>query len=186
MDKRECFGKYVNSSSTCYACSDEADCIAKTCNIDRPNKVRPSKDEYYLNIALAVSKRSTCLRRHYGCVIVNNDEIISTGYNGSARGENNCCDIGECPRINMPHNSGDYSDCPAVHAEQNAMLSASRKEMLGSTMYLYGEELGNGFFTGTKTWNEIDNPEPCPICSRIIKNSGIRKVVSKSGTKIFN
>lgn len=66
---------------------------------------RPTKDEYYLNIALAVSKRSTCLRRHYGVVIVNNDVIVSTGYNGSPRGEINCCDLGECKRLHMSHNS---------------------------------------------------------------------------------
>lgn len=138
---------------------------------------RISKEEYYLGIAKSVSKRSSCLRRKYGCVIINNDEIIATGYNGSARGEVNCCDVGRCPRINMPHNSGDYSDCPAVHAEQNAMLSASRKEMLGSTMYLYGEE-GKGnpiYFEGIK------NPEPCPICMRMIKNAGIERVVTNGG-----
>lgn len=143
---------------------------------------RISKEEYYLGIAESVSKRSSCLRRKYGCVIINNDEIIATGYNGSARGEINCCDVGKCPRINMPHNSGDYSDCPAVHAEQNTMLSASRKEMLGSTMYLYGEErlemygvtIGNSF-------GEIENPEPCPICMRMIKNAGIERVVTNGG-----
>lgn len=141
--------------------------------------MRPSKIEYYLNIAAAVSKRSTCLRRHYGCVIINNDEVIATGYNGSARGEDNCCDDhrNECPRKDMPHNSGDYSDCPAVHAEQNAMLSASRKEMLGSTMYLYGEEgKGNPIY-----FESIKNPEPCPICMRMIKNAGIERIITKEG-----
>lgn len=99
---------------------------------------RISKDNYYVGIARAVSERSTCLKRHYGCVIVNNDEIIATGYNGNPRGLMNCCDFGYCNRLNKPHNSGDYSDCHSVHAEQNAMLSAARRDMIGATMYLYG------------------------------------------------
>lgn len=132
---------------------------------------RLSKDEYYINIAKAVSKRSTCLRRQYGAVIINNDEIISTGYNGSPRGEVNCCDIGACKRLNKPHNSGDYSDCHSVHAEQNAIISASRKEMIGATLYLYGEEDGK----------IIESCVPCPICSRMIKNSGIVRIVSTKG-----
>ncbi len=133
-----------------------------------PLTFRPSKDKYYLGIAKAVCKRSTCLKRKYGCVIVNNDEIIATGYNGNPRNMTNCCDIGKCLRLDKPHNSGDYSDCHSVHAEQNAMLSASRREMIGATMYLYGEE--NGV--------EID-ARPCPICGRMIANSGIVKIVVK-------
>ena len=119
-------------------------------------------------IAEEVSKRSTCLKRHYGCIIVNNDEIIATGYNGSARGSVNCCDTSICPRMDKPHNTGDYSDCPAVHAEQNAMLSAARRDMIGSIMYLYGVE------------NDeiIKDCTPCPICMRMIKNAGIEKVIT--------
>ena len=144
--------------------------------------MRMSKTEYYLNIAKSVSQRSTCLKRHYGCIIVKNDEIIATGYNGSARGEENCCDTGKCPRMKKPHNSGDYSDCPAVHAEQNAMLSASRKDMIGSIMYLYGEErkwseVNNSFFD----WKEVEKCEPCPICLRMLKNSGIDMVITTNG-----
>ena len=98
---------------------------------------RISKNDYYLGIALAVSKRSTCLKRHYGAVIVKNDEIVATGYNGAARNEQNCCDVHtECPRKNAKHNSGDYSDCPAVHAEQNALLSVSRDKAIGAILYL--------------------------------------------------
>lgn len=140
--------------------------------------MRVSKEAYYLNIAKEVSKRSTCLRRHYGAVIVNNDEIISTGYNGSARGEENCDDRGRCPRMHMEHNSGDYSDCPAVHAEQNAMISASRKDMIGGTLYLYGEDNGhveNGNWVPT---TEIQGPSPCPVCMRMLKNSGLVSVVT--------
>lgn len=132
---------------------------------------RLSKDEYYINIAKAVSKRSTCLRRQYGAVIINNDEIVSTGYNGSPRGEINCCDVGACKRLDKPHNSGDYSDCHSVHAEQNAIISASRKEMIGATLYLYGEEDGK----------IIESCVPCPICSRMIKNSGIIRIVGIKG-----
>lgn len=135
---------------------------------------RPSKHSYYLGIAKAVSKRSTCLKRKYGCVIVNNDEIIATGYNGNPRGEFNCCDTGKCYRLNVPHNSGDYSDCHSVHAEQNAMLSAARRDMLGATMYLYGDELYDDKYREVKA-------EPCPICARMIKNSGISIVRNVSG-----
>ena len=77
---------------------------------------RPSKDEYYLDIALSVLKRSTCLKRHYGCVIVKNDIIISTGYNGSPRREENCCDVGLCKRADSKRYTG-YESCVSVHAE---------------------------------------------------------------------
>lgn len=132
-----------------------------------PLRYRPSKDSYYLDIAKSVCARSTCLKRKYGCVIVNNDEIIATGYNGNPRGMKNCCDVGKCMRIDKPHNSGDYSDCHSVHAEQNAMLSTSRRDMIGATMYLYGEEDGVQV-----------NAVPCPICARMIANSGIMRVVN--------
>lgn len=146
---------------------------------------RISKDEYYLGIALAVSKRSTCLKRHYGCVIVKNDEIIATGYNGSPRGEENCCDLGKCKRLNVPHNSGDYSDCHSVHAEQNAMLSASRNEMIGATMYLAGEEYKDYNEDGTFCfeWIDIEDATPCPICERMIKNAGIISVKNAKSCK---
>ena len=136
---------------------------------------RISKLRYYLDIALSVSKRSNCLKRHYGCVIVNNDEIIATGYNGSPRGEQNCCDIGYCKRLDAPHNSGQYDDCHAVHAEQNALISASRKDMIGATMYLTGEE------EFLDKWEEIVNAEPCPICMRMIQNSGIKEIYDRKG-----
>ena len=130
---------------------------------------RPSKDKYYLAIAKQVAQRSTCLRRHYGAVIVKNDEIISTGYNGAARGEVNCCDSGQCWREanGIPHGE-QYEKCVAVHAEQNAIISASRQEMLGATMYLYGEDAEG---------NEVE-AVPCLICERMIMNSGIGDLVS--------
>lgn len=142
---------------------------------------RMTKKEYYLGIAKAVAQRSTCLKRHYGCIIVKNDEVIATGYNGSPRGEENCCDRGTCGRLDKPHNSGDYSDCCSVHAEQNAMLSASRKDMIGSVMYLYCEE----YFVRADGWYEIKNPHPCPICYRMLKNSGIKKVVTTTEEEIY-
>ena len=131
---------------------------------------RISKDEYYLSIAAAVSKRSTCLRRQYGAVIIKNDEIISTGYNGAARGEPNCCDTGECWREahNIPHGE-QYEKCVAVHAEQNAIISAARRDTIGSVLYLAGFD-ANG---------ELASPRPCAICSRFIKNAGIIEIVSR-------
>ncbi len=132
---------------------------------------RISKDEYYLEIAAAVAKRSTCLRRQYGAVIIKNDEIISTGYNGAARGEPNCCDIGECWREknNIPHGE-QYEKCVAVHAEQNAIISAARRDMLGSTLYLAGFD-SNG---------ALARPAPCMICSRLIRNAGITTMVVRT------
>lgn len=149
---------------------------------------RISKSQYYINIAKAVAARSTCLRRNYGAVIVKNDEIIATGYNGAARGEPNCCDVyEECPRSHMAHNTGDYSDCPAVHAEQNAMLSAPREKMIGATLYLagfeYADVAGFEYETG-KVKKPIENCVPCPICFRMIKNAGIAKIVSPENGKI--
>ena len=138
--------------------------------------MRPSKNKYYLDIAAEVAKRSTCLRRQYGAVIVKNDEIIATGYNGAARGEKNCCDAyTECPRASKPHNSGDYSDCPAVHAEMNAITSAARKDMIGATLYLSGWDNGE----------RIKYATPCPICSRLIKNAGIDRVIGSEDTSNF-
>ena len=95
---------------------------------------RISKPEYYLNIAKAVALRSTCIRRKYGAVIVKDDRIIATGYNGSARGERNCCDTGECWREmnNIPHGER-YEECVAVHAEDNAISQAGR-ETIGETV----------------------------------------------------
>lgn len=148
---------------------------------DKMNRI--SKDEYYLNIALAVSKRSTCLKRHYGCVIVKDDRIVATGYNGSPRGDVNCCDLGKCKRPDAERYS-DYTSCEAVHAEQNAIISASSEELKGATLYLACE----GFKrveSISKTYinivNEDKNPAPCPLCMRMIKNAGISRVVNGIG-----
>ena len=132
--------------------------------------MRISKDEYYLGIAKAVAKRSTCLRRQYGSVIVNRDEVVSTGYNGSCRGEINCCDKGYCQREldGSKHNDGNYANCVAVHSEMNSIISASRAEMIGATLYLFGLENGE----------IVKDCKPCPVCERMIKNAGISKVVT--------
>ena len=126
-------------------------------------KARLPKYKYYLSIAKEVSKRSTCLRRQYGAVIVKNDEVVSTGYNGAPRGEPNCCDVGNCWREtnNIPHGER-YEECVAVHAEQNAIISASRNDMNGGILYLYGEENGAPIKSC-----------PCKICQRMIKNAGL-------------
>ena len=130
---------------------------------------RVSKSDYYLNIAAAVAKRSTCLRRQYGAVIVKDDVIVSTGYNGAARGQPNCCDTGECWREahGIPHGE-QYEKCRAVHAEANAIINASREEMCGAILFLAGFENGE----------RMKNPTPCEMCSRMITNSGIRRVIS--------
>jgi len=156
---------------------------------ERPQ--RPSKDEYYLGIAKAVAQRSTCLRRRYGAVIVHKDEIISTGYNGSVRGMKNCCDLGYCMRNikNLEHNTGDYSECESVHAEQNAMISANRQEMMGATIYLYGDEFTVDKEQSAKNEEEIydfvplKDVRPCPICKRMIMNSGIARIVTIGGAE---
>lgn len=141
---------------------------------------RPSKDTYYLDIALAVSKRSTCMRRRYGCVIVKDDVIVSTGYNGSPRGDVNCCDVGNCNRADMPKGKG-YELCPAVHAEQNALLAVDRAHSQGATLYLACEEYVE--FTGKEGmesgWFESENPTPCSICAKMIQNAGIKRVVNR-------
>ena len=151
---------------------------------------RITKDEYYLKIAKAVSSRSTCLKRQYGCVIVNNDEIIATGYNGSPRGEINCCDIGFCKRMDEPNNSGKYDECHSVHAEQNAMISASRKDMIGATLYLYGQEDRMERLTDSSPFEQITemeiDAEPCPICKRMLKNAGIKRIVNKRSSYVLD
>ena len=130
---------------------------------------RPSKDEYYLGIAEAVLERSTCLRRKYGAVLVKGDEIVSTGYNGSPRGEANCCDTGVCEReaLNIPKGER-YELCCAIHAEDNAITSAGRHKACGATLYIVGKNTADGSYA---------NPAPCMMCRRKIVNAGITRVV---------
>ena len=131
-------------------------------------------DEYYLQIADAVSIKSKCLKKHYGAIIVKNNEIISTGFNGPARGEDHCV---KCTKVGSDKDMIEYSSCPAIHAEMNCIISASRQEMLGSTLYLSGRDVSG-------TIDEIGLPiaaRPCEICLRLIKNAGIEKVINKNG-----
>lgn len=144
--------------------------------------MRIGKDEYYLGIARAVAARSTCLRRQYGAVIVRNDEIVATGYNGAARGVKDCTQRGVCWRIanDVPHGE-QYEKCLAVHAEQNAIISAARAEMIGATMYIAGFEL-----LGLGSRIEIADPKPCLICSRMILNAGIAKIINSMGEIVYD
>lgn len=131
---------------------------------------RRDKTNYYLDIAETVSKRSTCLRRIYGAVIVNNDEIISTGYVGAPRGRKNCSDLNYCLREKMEIPRGErYELCRSVHAEANAIISASREKMLGATLYLVGFEMPD--------FTYIADSNSCAMCKRMIINAGIDRVV---------
>ena len=131
---------------------------------------RISKENYYLDIAETVLERATCLRRVYGAIIVKNDEIISTGYNGAPRGRKNCVDMGFCTREAMQVPRGQrYELCRSVHAEANAIISASRRDMVGSTLYLVGRDGRTGQLLGDAT--------SCAMCRRQVINAGISKVV---------
>ena len=132
---------------------------------------RPCKTQYYLDIATAVAQRSSCLRRKYGSVIVKNDQIISTGFNGNPRGTVNCCDLKICSKnLNkIPHGVGYAEFCESVHAEMNAIIHSSRSDMLDSTLYLSGIDYETGKL--------LLNVEPCSICYRMIINAGIKEIV---------
>lgn len=132
--------------------------------------MRKDKINYYLDIAASVSERSTCLRRHYGCVIVKNDEIISTGYNGAPRGRKNCDDLGFCYREQMDIPRGErYELCRSVHAEQNAIISASRNELIDADLYMVG--------INAKTGEIEPKSTSCMMCKRVVINSGIKRVI---------
>jgi len=131
---------------------------------------RIDKENYYLDIAETVLERSTCLRRCYGAILVKNDEIVSTGYNGAPRGRKNCVDLGFCTREALGIPSGErYELCRSVHAEANAILSAARSETLGSTLYLAGRD--------AKTGELLPDATSCSMCRRFIINAGIQRVV---------
>lgn len=131
---------------------------------------RRDKINYYLDIAETVLERGTCLRRNYGSIIVKNDEIISTGYTGAPRGRKNCIDLGFCMRekLNVPRGER-YELCRSVHSEANAIISAPRNEMIGSTLYLAGKD--------AKTGELVENASSCAMCKRMILNAGIEKVI---------
>lgn len=130
---------------------------------------RRDKINYYLDLAEMVSQRSTCLRRRYGSVIVKNDEVISTGYVGAPRGRKNCSDIGYCVRqeLNIPRGER-YELCRSVHSEVNAIISASREQMIDSDLYLVGIEMATGEY--------VAHASSCSMCKRTIINAGIKNV----------
>lgn len=131
---------------------------------------RRDKMNYYLDLAEIVSQRTTCLRRRYGAVIVKNDEVISTGYVGAPRGRKNCTDLGYCIRQQMGIPRGErYELCRSVHAEANAIISASRDKMIDATLYLTGVEVSDGPY--------VSNSCCCSMCKRLVINAGIKQVV---------
>lgn len=134
---------------------------------------RTDKENYYLDIAETVLERATCLRRNYGAIVVLNDEIISTGYSGAPRGRANCVDLGYCvrDRLGVPHGER-YELCRSVHAEANAIISASRSEMLGGTLYLVGRD--------AKTGELVPDATSCSMCRRLIINAGLKRVVIRN------
>lgn len=131
---------------------------------------RRDKVNYYLDLAETVAQRCTCLRRHYGAVIVKNDEVISTGYVGAPRGRKNCTDLGYCVRVEKKVPRGErYELCRSVHAEANAIISAPRDKMIDSTLYLVGKEATDGSY--------VQNAVCCSMCKRLVINAGIAFVI---------
>ena len=134
---------------------------------------RRDKHNYYLDIAQTILERATCLRNNVGAVIVKNDEIISTGYNGAPRGRANCCDLGVCRREQLGIPRGQrYDLCRSVHAEQNAIIAAPRNEMIGATLYLA--------MCNSKTGALVPDASPCNMCRRMIINAGIERVIIRN------
>ena len=134
---------------------------------------RRDKTNYYLDLAEVVAQRGTCLRRRYGAVIVKNDEVISTGYVGAPRGRKNCSDLSFCIRERLQIPRGErYELCRSVHAEANAIISAPRDKMIGSTLFLVGTEMKDGSY--------VPNASACSMCKRMIINAGIEQVVIRA------
>lgn len=145
-------------------------CMGVWIDLRRIKMARRDKHNYYLDIAETVLERGTCLRRNYGAIIVKHDEIISTGYTGAPRGRENCSDLGYCMRNKLQIPRGQrYEMCRSVHAEQNACLHASRREMIDGTLYLVGRDV--------KTGKLVENANSCAMCKRLVINSGIKEVV---------
>ena len=139
---------------------------------------RIDKINYYLDIAETVLTRSTCIRRAFGAVIVKNDEIVSTGYNGAPRGRENCNDTNKCIRLAMDIPRGQrYELCCSVHAEANAIISASRADMIDSSLFLVGIE--------RNTKNYVQNAECCAMCKRLVINAGIKEVYCRLNTEEY-
>ena len=130
-----------------------------------------NKHKIFLDIAEKIAEMSHCISHKVGCILVKDGRIISTGYNDTCRKEAHCI---TCTKVGCNKDMAEYETCPAVHAEMNAIISASRKEMIGSTLYLAGLLAGEEYF-------ELDEVYPCEICLRLIKNAGIDKVVTSNG-----
>lgn len=131
---------------------------------------RVSKHNYYLDIAQTVAERCTCLRRKFGAILVKDDVIVSTGYNGAPRGRKNCSDLQYCMRekLNIPRGER-YELCRSVHAEANAIIAAPRDRMLGATLYMACVSPSDGsLLPGTNS---------CMMCKKMIINAGIQTVV---------
>ena len=140
---------------------------------------RISKENYYLDIAETVLERATCLRRVYGAIIVKNDEIISTGYNGAPRGRKNCVDLGFCTREELQVPRGErYEFCRSVHAEANAIIAAPRDQMLGATLYLVGRDMSTGEI--------MRDANSCTMCKRMIINAGISQVIIRRDNDTYD
>ncbi len=148
--------------------------FSERCHMVRPQtQERVSKIDTYLNCAEVFAYRSTCLKRKYDAVIVKDDIVISTGYNGSPRGFDNCCDLGTCPRIDRNMHQGEgYGICRAIHAEANALLNCSRQQTIGADLYLVGINPND---------NSIHEAKPCPLCARTIIQAGINNVYIRTG-----
>lgn len=135
--------------------------------------IRRDKINYYLDIAETVLERGTCIRRNMGAIIVKNDEVIATGYTGAPRGRINCSDLGICTRERLGIPKGQrYELCRSVHAEANAIIAASRRNMLGSTMYIACHD--------AKTGELFGEVAPCSMCKRMIINAGITTVIIRN------
>lgn len=133
-------------------------------------KTRVDKHNYYLDIAETVIERGTCLRRNFGAIIVKNDEIVSTGYTGAPRGRQNCTNLGVCVREKLAIPRGErYELCRSVHAEANCIISAQRRDMIDSTLYLVGKDYNTGEL--------VENTSSCSMCKRMIINAGIKQVI---------
>lgn len=148
--------------------------FSERCHMVRSeNSKRVSKIDTYLNCAEVFAYRSTCLKRKYGAVIVKDDVVVSTGYNGSPRGFDNCCDLGVCPRMDRNMHQGEgYGMCRAIHAEENALLNCSRQQTMDADLYLVSVNPKD---------NSIHEAKPCPLCARSIIQAGIRNVYLRQG-----
>lgn len=139
---------------------------------------RIEKENYYLDIAETVLERSTCLRRQYGAIIVRNDEIVATGYNGAREGGKTARTLADVCACRCRCRAGErYELCRSVHAEANAIISASRNECIGADLYLVGHDALSG--------EVLSDATSCSMCRRMIINAGIKRVVVRNSKRDF-